>query len=61
MRAHWAPALVEMSDACAQNTCELKQFLRDKLYRHYRVQRMTRKARSVVQQTCSRRSWTTCC
>jgi dGTPase len=27
----------------------LKRFLRENLYRHYRVQRMTRKARSVVQ------------
>ena len=29
---------------------QLKQFLRDQLYRHFRVQRMTRKARTVVQQ-----------
>ena len=28
---------------------ELKPFLRDNLYRHYRVQRMTRKASGVVQ------------
>jgi dGTPase len=41
-------ALVEMSEAVRQEHLELKQFLRDKLYRHYRVQRMTRKARTVV-------------
>ena len=41
-------ALVEMSDAVRREHLELKQFLREKLYRHYRVQRMTRKARTVV-------------
>jgi dGTPase len=40
--------LVEMSDDVRQEHLELKQFLREKLYRHYRVQRMTRKARTVV-------------
>jgi dGTPase len=40
--------LVEMSDAVRREHLELKQFLREKLYRHYRVQRMTRKARNVV-------------
>jgi dGTPase len=41
-------ALVEMSAAVHAEHLELKRFLRDKLYRHYRVQRMTRKARTVV-------------
>jgi dGTPase len=41
-------ALVEMSEAVHAEHLELKRFLRDKLYRHYRVQRMTRKARTVV-------------
>jgi dGTPase len=40
--------LVEMSDDVRREHLELKQFLREKLYRHYRVQRMTRKARNVV-------------
>jgi dGTPase len=42
--------LVDMSDAKRAEHTELKQFLRDQLYRHFRVQRMTRKARTVVQQ-----------
>jgi dGTPase len=37
-----------MSDAVRHEHLELKQFLRDHLYRHYRVRRMTRKARAVV-------------
>ena len=41
--------LVGMSDATREQHVELKQFLRDNLYRHYRVQRMTLKARRVVQ------------
>jgi dGTPase len=40
--------LIEMSDAVRAEHLELKRFLRDNLYRHYRVQRMTRKARVVV-------------
>jgi dGTPase len=47
VRLHNGP-LVEMSDAVRSEHLELKQFLREKLYRHYRVQRMTRKARTVV-------------
>jgi dGTPase len=46
-RAH-GKSLVEMSEAVHREHLELKQFLREKLYRHYRVQRMTRKARTVV-------------
>jgi dGTPase len=42
--------LVEMSEAKRAEHLQLKQFLRDQLYRHFRVQRMTRKARTVVQQ-----------
>jgi dGTPase len=40
--------LVVMSEGVQREHLELKQFLREKLYRHYRVQRMTRKARTVV-------------
>jgi dGTPase len=38
-----------MSDQVRAEHLELKRFLRENLYRHYRVQRMTRKARNVVQ------------
>jgi len=48
VRHHDGP-LVEMSDTMRAEHLELKQFLREHLYRHYRVQRMTRKARTVVQ------------
>ncbi len=37
-----------MGEAVRAEHLELKRFLRDRLYRHYRVQRMTRKARIVV-------------
>ena len=47
VRQHGA-ALIEMSEAVHTEHLELKRFLREKLYRHYRVQRMTRKARTVV-------------
>jgi dGTPase len=40
--------LVQMSEAVFEEHLTLKRFLRDHLYRHYRVQRMTRKARIVV-------------
>jgi dGTPase len=40
--------LVDMSDQVRAEHLELKRFLRENLYRHYRVQRMTRKARNVV-------------
>jgi dGTPase len=49
VRTHGS-TLVEMSEAKRAEHLELKQFLRDQLYRHFRVQRMTRKARTVVQQ-----------
>jgi dGTPase len=47
---HHDGQLIEMSAAMRAEHLELKRFLRDNLYLHYRVQRMTRKARIVVQQ-----------
>ncbi|HSN70452.1 MAG TPA: deoxyguanosinetriphosphate triphosphohydrolase [Steroidobacteraceae bacterium] len=47
VRHHSAP-LVGFSDAVRAEHLELKTFLRDHLYRHYRVLRMTTKARRVV-------------
>jgi dGTPase len=47
VRAH-SSALIGLSDAIGERHLELKRFLRDALYRHYRVLRMTRKARRVV-------------
>jgi dGTPase len=46
-RAYGEP-LIMMSETMRPELLELKGFLRDHLYRHYRVQRMTRKARAVV-------------
>ena len=40
--------LIQMSETVWAEHLELKRFLRERLYRHYRVQRMTRKARTVV-------------
>ncbi len=40
--------LICMGEAMHADHMELKRFLRENLYRHYRVQRMTRKARAVV-------------
>jgi len=48
VRLHGAP-LVGMSESVLAEHLELKRFLREHLYRHYRVQRMTRKARTVVE------------
>jgi dGTPase len=42
------PALVGMSEAMRQDHLELKRFLRDRVYRHHRVIRMTSKAQRVV-------------
>jgi dGTPase len=42
--------LVEFSAGVADEHLELKQFLRDQVYRHYRVLRMTSKARTVVRE-----------
>jgi dGTPase len=47
VRTAGAP-LIQMGEAMRAEHLELKNFLRDHLYRHYRVQRMTRKARAVV-------------
>jgi len=47
VRAHGAP-LVAFSEAMRARHVELKRHLRDHLYRHYRVRRMTAKAQRVV-------------
>lgn len=43
-----APRLVAYSDELLPRLRELKRFLRDSLYRHYQVLRMTNKARRIV-------------
>ena len=45
---HGAPRLVAYSEALLPRLRELKLFLRDKLYHHYQVLRMTDKARRIV-------------
>lgn len=40
--------LIKFSDDIKQQNLELKRFLREKLYRHYRVVRMTKKAEKVL-------------
>jgi dGTPase len=40
--------LIGMSESVGERHLELKRFLREALYRHYRVLRMTRKARRVI-------------
>ncbi|RMG27840.1 MAG: deoxyguanosinetriphosphate triphosphohydrolase [Gammaproteobacteria bacterium] len=47
VRAHAEP-LVRFSPAMREKNLALKRFLREHLYRHYRVHRMTGKARQVV-------------
>jgi dGTPase len=47
VRAHDGP-LIQMGEPLRAEHLELKGFLRDHLYRHYRVRRMTRKAQTVV-------------
>src|SRR5215475_7405053 len=49
VRAHSKP-LAMLSDACYQEHLELKNYLREHVYRHYKVLRMTSKARRVVQE-----------
>jgi dGTPase len=49
VRALTAP-LAMLSDACREEHLELKAFLREHVYRHYKVLRMTSKARRVVEQ-----------
>jgi dGTPase len=43
-----APPLISFSPRIHEESLELKRFLRDNLYRHYRVVRMSAKARRVV-------------
>jgi len=40
--------LIGFSDAVREESLELKRFLREQLYNHYRVRRMTRKAEQIV-------------
>jgi dGTPase len=49
VRAHSAP-LAMLSAECQEEHLELKTFLREHVYRHYKVLRMTSKARRVLQQ-----------
>ncbi len=49
VRAHDAPLIV-MSDTVRERHLALKRFLREKLYRHYQVVRMTMKSRRVVRE-----------
>jgi dGTPase len=42
--------LAMLSDSCREEHLELKAFLREHVYRHYKVLRMTTKARVVLQQ-----------
>jgi dGTPase len=43
-------ALADLSDSVSEEHRELMQFLREHVYRHYKVLRMTSKARRVVRQ-----------
>ena len=43
-----APPLIAFSDGMRQEASQLKDFLYENLYRHYKVNRMTRKARQVI-------------
>jgi dGTPase len=49
VRAHSRP-LAMLSDECHEEHRELKSFLSEHVYRHYKVLRMTSKARQVLQQ-----------
>jgi dGTPase len=49
VRAHPGP-LAMLSDQCREEHLELKAFLGDHVYRHYKVLRMTSKARRVLQE-----------
>jgi dGTPase len=49
VRARSEP-LATLSNACREEHLELKAFLREHVYRHYKVLRMTSKARRVLQQ-----------
>ncbi len=43
-----APAMIHFSERIQREQLELKQFLRVNLYRHYRVSRMSAKARRII-------------
>ncbi|MEY4598489.1 MAG: deoxyguanosinetriphosphate triphosphohydrolase-like protein [Pseudomonadota bacterium] len=43
-----APPMIRFSQRIQQEQIELKQFLRSNLYRHYRVSRMSSKARRII-------------
>jgi dGTPase len=45
-----APPLAAFSESVRREADELKSFLRDHLYRHYQVMRMTSKARRIVRE-----------
>lgn len=45
-----APPLISFSDGMRREAVLLKRFLRENLYRHYQVNRMTAKARRIVQE-----------
>ena len=45
-----AAPLIQMSESIHRDHLELKQFLREKVYRHYRVLRMTTKARRTLRE-----------
>jgi dGTPase len=49
VRKHQKP-LIGLSAAVVEEHLELKQYLRQEVYRHYRVLRMTTKARKVIQE-----------
>jgi dGTPase len=49
VRAHAGP-LAMLSDECREEHLELKAFLGERVYRHYKVLRMTSKARRVLQE-----------
>lgn len=43
-----APAMIRFSDRIRDEQAELKRFLHNNLYRHYRVSRMSSKARRII-------------
>lgn len=45
---HEAPAMIRFSQAMDEENRQLKTFLRDHLYRHYQVLRMTTKAKRII-------------
>ena len=49
VRAHSKP-LAMLSESCREEHLELKAFLREHVYRHYKVLRMTSKARRMLQE-----------